>query len=88
MATVTDTLSGNTPPWWAQYGSAVTVCIIVIVLTFRYLLPKVDAITASQLATHETLKEIRDDNKQISTKQLETENRLLNLLENMNKGAK
>lgn len=86
--TIADTAAGSTLQWWAQFGAAITVCVGVIYLMIKYLIPKLDTILASQLATQSLLKDIQEDNKQISLKQLEFENRLLNFLENTHKEVK
>lgn len=64
------------------------VCIMVIYLMIQYLIPKLDRINESQTASEQTLKEIRDDNKQTNIKQLDTENKLITLLSQYYKSDK
>ncbi|MDO4574257.1 MAG: hypothetical protein Q4D98_03485 [Planctomycetia bacterium] len=65
--TTVDVMTGTTPPWWAQFGVAIIVCIGVIYLMIRYLAPKLDSIEKQGVENAVTMKTIADTQNRIVT---------------------
>lgn len=79
---------GAQPPWWAQFGAAIIICVGVIYLMIKYLAPKLDQIKDKVDCTDNTLMSLDKsveaafrNNNETNQRLLETNQRLLDMLE-------
>lgn len=79
--TTTDVIVGEQPPWWAQFGAAIIICVGIIYLMIKYLAPKLDHIKEQGDSNALTLESLAKSVEAAFDKNAETNKRLLDLLE-------
>ena len=79
--TTTDVMIGEQPPWWAQFGAAIIICVGIIYLMIQYLAPKLDQIQGKVDSTEQTLVSLSKSVEVAFDNNAETNKRLLDLLE-------
>ena len=79
--TTTDVVVGTQPPWWAQFGAAIIICVGVIYLMIKYLAPKLDQIQDKVDSTEQALVSLSKSVDAAFENNAETNRRLLDLLE-------
>ena len=79
--TTTDVIVGEQPPWWAQFGAAILICVGIIYLMIKYLAPKLDSIKETADSNQQTLVSLAKSVEAAFENNAETNNRLLDLFE-------
>lgn len=79
--TTTDVIVGENPPWWAQFGAAIIICVGIIYLMIKYLAPKLDQIQGKVDSTEQTLVSLSKSVETAFNNNTEMNKRLLDLLE-------
>lgn len=79
--TTTDVIVGEQPPWWAQFGAAILICVGIIYLMIKYLAPKLDSIKETADSNQQTLVSLAKSVEAAFENNAETNKRLLDLFE-------
>lgn len=79
--TTTDVIVGEQPPWWAQFGAAILICVGIIYLMIKYLAPKLDSIKETADSNQQTLVALAKSVEAAFENNAETNKRLLDILE-------
>lgn len=79
--TSTDVMIGEQPPWWAQFGAAILICVGIIYLMIKYLAPKLDSIKETADSNEQALASLAKSVEAAFENNTETNKRLLDLLE-------
>lgn len=79
--TTTDVIMGAQPPWWAQFGAAIIICVGIIYLMIKYLAPKLDKIKEKVDINEQTLESLARSIEAALENNTETNKRLLDMLE-------
>lgn len=79
--TSTDVMIGEQPPWWAQFGAAILICVGIIYLMIKYLAPKLDSIKETADSNEQTLASLAKSVEAAFENNTETNKRLLDMLE-------
>lgn len=79
--TTTDVMIGAQPPWWAQFGAAIIICVGIIYLMIKYLAPKLDKIKEKVDSNEATLESLAKSIEAALENNTETNKRLLDMLE-------
>lgn len=79
--TTTDVMMGAQPPWWAQFGAAIIICVGIIYLMIKYLAPKLDRIKEKVDINEQTLESLARSIEAALENNTETNKRLLDMLE-------
>ena len=77
----TDVMMGSQPPWWAQFGVAIIICVGIIYLMIKYLAPKLDRIKEKVDINEQTLESLARSIEAALENNTETNKRLLDMLE-------
>ncbi len=79
--TTTDVIIGEQPPWWAQFGAAIIICVGIIYLMIKYLAPKLDQIKSKVDSTEQSVESLAKSVEAAFDNNAETNKRLLDILE-------
>ena len=79
--TTTDVMIGEQPPWWAQFGAAILICVGIIYLMIKYLAPKLDSIKETADSNEQTLASLARSVEAAFENNAATNKRLLDILE-------
>ena len=79
--TTTDVVVGTQPPWWAQFGAAILICVGIIYLMIKYLAPKLDSIKETADSNQQTLVSLAKSVEAAFENNTETNKRLLDIFE-------
>ena len=79
--TTTDVIIGEQPPWWAQFGAAIIICVGIIYLMIKYLAPKLDQIKSKVDSTEQSVESLAKSVEAAFDNSAETNKRLLDILE-------
>ena len=79
--TTTDVMIGEQPPWWAQFGAAILICVGIIYLMIKYLAPKLDSIKETADSNEQTLESLARSVEAAFENNAATNKRLLDILE-------
>lgn len=79
--TTTDVIVGEQPPWWAQFGAAILICVGIIYLMIKYLAPKLDSIKETADSNQQTLVSLAKSVEAAFENNTETNKRLLDIFE-------
>lgn len=79
--TTTDVIVGEQPPWWAQFGAAILICVGIIYLMIKYLAPKLDSIKETADSNEQTLASLAKSVEAAFENNAAANKRLLDILE-------
>ena len=79
--TTTDVIVGEQPPWWAQFGAAILICVGIIYLMIKYLAPKLDSIKETADSNQQTLVSLAKSVEAAFENNAATNKRILDLFE-------
>lgn len=79
--TTTDVIVGESPPWWAQFGAAILICVGIIYLMIKYLAPKLDSIKETADSNQQSLVSLAKSVEAAFENNTETNKRLLDIFE-------
>ena len=79
--TTTDVIVGEQPPWWAQFGAAILICVGIIYLMIKYLAPKLDSIKETADSNEQTLASLARSVEAAFENNAATNKRLVDILE-------